>query len=305
MLDQVTGMRVFARVAALGSFSAAARALSLSQTMVTKHVEAIEGRLGVRLLHRSTRRLALTEAGRTYLEACGRILSEIAEAEEAAAAGRAEPRGRLRVAVPVSLGAGQIAPLTAAFAARYPEVALELGLNDRRVDLVEEGFDLAVRVGVLDDSRLVARRLAPCRLVVCAAPAYLAARGTPRTVADLSAHACLGYTLSARVGPERWTFGARGEVRVPVAGGLCANNGDALRAAALAGLGIVYQPTFIVGDDLRAGRLASLALDHPTVDGGGVFALYAPGRRLPLKCRALIDFLAAQWGEAPPWDRGL
>ncbi len=304
MLDQITGMRVFARVATLGSFAGAGRALGLSQTMVTKHVEAIEARLGVRLLHRSTRGLTLTEAGRTWLEACGRVLAEIAEAEEAATAGQAEPRGTLRVAVPVSLGTLQIAPRLGDFALRHPHVAVELSLNDRLVDLVEEGFDLAVRVGVLADSRLVARRLAPCRLVVCAAPAYLTARGTPRTLADLAGHDCLGYTLSARVGPDRWSFGADGGVRVPVAGCLCANNGDALRAAALAGLGLIYQPTFIVGDDLRAGRLVALPLDHPTMDGGAVHALHAPGRRLPRKCRALIDFLAEAFGGVPPWDRG-
>lgn len=305
MLDQVTGMRVFARVAALGSFAGAGRALGLSQTMVTKHVEAAEARLGVRLLHRSTRRLALTEAGRTWLEACGRVLAEIAEAEETAAAGQAEPRGRLRVAVPVSFGALQIAPRLGDFAAHYPHVTVELGLNDRLVDLVEEGFDLAVRVGMLADSRLVARRLAPSRLVVCAAPAYLAARGTPRMVADLAGHDCLGYTLSARVGPDRWSFGRDGSVRVPVSGRVCANNGDALRAAALAGLGVIYQPSFIVGDDLRAGRLVALTFDHPTMEGGGVHALHAPTRRLPRKCRALIDFLAEAFGDSPPWDQGL
>lgn len=305
MLDQVMGMRVFAQVAASGSFSAAGRALGMSQTMATKHVDAIEARLGVGLLRRSTRRLALTEAGGVYLEACGRILAEIAEAEEAASAGRAEPRGRLRVSLPVSFGMLRVVPLLAAFRARHPRVAVEFGLNDRVVDLVEEGWDLAVRIGALPDSSLVARRLAPCRMAVCASPAYLAARGTPRTLAELAGHECLGYTLSARMGADHWFFGADAGVRVPISGSFRANSGDALRAAALAGLGVVYQPTFLVGDDLRRGALVALALDHPPADAGHVHAVFRPDRRMPLKSRAMVDFLAERFGAEPPWDEGL
>ena len=303
MLDQVTSMRVFARVAAAGSLAAAGRALGLSQTMVTKHVDGLEARLGARLLHRSTRRLTLTEAGRGYLDACARILAEIEEAEQAVAVGQAEPRGGLRMNVPVSFGVLQVAPLLAEFTARYPQVMIEVGLNDRLVDLIEEGWDLAVRIGVLRDSTLIARRLAPCRAVVCAAPAYLAARGTPGTVAELSGHNCLGYTLSSRVGADRWSFGADAGVVAGISGTLRANNGDALRVAALAGLGVIYQPTFLVADDLRAGRLIALPLDHPTADVGHVHAVFRPDRRLPPKSRAMIDFLAEQFGDEPPWDR--
>ena len=305
MLDQVTGMRVFVRVAALGSLAAAGRELRLSQTTVTKHVDAIEARLGVRLLQRTTRRLTLTEAGRTYLDACGRILGEIAEAEAAASAGQAEPRGHLRMNVPVSFGARQVAPLLGDFARLHPKVEVELGLNDRVVDLVEEGWDLAIRIGVLNDSSLVSRRLAPCRTVVCASPAYVAAHGAPRTLADLSRHNCLGYMLSRRLGADRWSFGADGTATVAVSGSLRANNGDALRAAALAGLGLVYQPTFLVADDLRAGRLVALPLDREPAPVGHVHALFRPDRRLPLKSRAMIDYLAGRIGPDPPWDRGL
>ncbi len=170
MLDRVTGMQVFVRVAALGSFSAAGRALGLSQTGVTKHVAALEARLGARLLHRTTRRLTLTEAGRTYLEACERILAEIAEAEAGIGAEALEARGTLRLNVPLSFGVRRIAPALAAFCAAHPAVTVELGLNDRRVDLIEEGWDLAVRIGPLADSSLIARPLAPCRLALCAAP---------------------------------------------------------------------------------------------------------------------------------------
>lgn len=302
MLDGVTSMRVLVRVAAAGSLAAAGRALGLSQTMVTKHVDATESRLGVRLLHRSTRRLTLTEAGRAYVEACGRILGEIAEAEQAAAAGQAEPKGLLRLNLPVSFGLGQVAPLLAAFSARHPQVTLDVGFNDRQVDLIEEGWDLAVRVGMLRDSTLVARRLAPCRMVVCAAPTYLAARGTPSRVVDLADHNCLGYTLSDRQGAERWCFGADGAVVVAISGSLRANNGDGLRMAAVAGLGVIYQPTFLVADDLRAGRLQTLQFDHPTTDAGHVHAVFRPDRHLPPKSRAMIEFLADRFGARPPWE---
>lgn len=304
MLDQVTGMRVFVRVAAAGSLAAAGRSLSLSQTMVTKHVDATEARLGVRLLHRSTRRLTLTEAGRGYLEACQRILAEIEEADEAAAAGQAEPRGLLRLNAPVSFGTSQVAPLLGKFAASYPKVRLDVGLNDRVVDLIEEGWDMAIRIGVPRDSSLVSRRLAPCRMVVCASPGYLRAHGTPRTLADLGGHNCLGYTLSERMGTSRWSFGGDAEVVAPVSGTMQANNGDALREAALAGLGVIYQPTFLVGGDVRSGALVGLTLDHPPALAGYIQAVFRPDRMLPLKSRVMIDFLAGQFGDDPPWNRG-
>jgi len=305
MLDRVTGMQVFARVGALGSLSAAARALGMSQTMATKHIAAIEQRLGVKLLHRTTRRLALTEAGRRYLDAAERILNEIEEAEAAASADRFEARGTLRVNVPVSFGIREIAPLLPAFCRSYPSVTVDIGLNDRVVALIEEGWDLAVRVGQLADSTMIARKLAPCRTVLCAAPAYLAEKGTPRTVADLSDHNCLGYTLSGTVGSERWSFGVDGAVTVPISGNLRANNGDALVTAAIAGQGLIYQPTFLASAGIRTKQLVSITLDHPTIELAGVFALYPSDRRPPAKVRAFIDFLAQRLGPAPPWDRVL
>ena len=305
MLDRLTGLEVFAKVAAAGSLSAAARALGMSQTMVTKHIAALEARLGAKLFHRTTRRLSITEAGRSYLESSERILAEIEAADAAVAADRVEPRGMLRINAPVSFGTRQIAPLLAEFAARYPRTSVELGLNDRLVDLAEEGWDLAIRIGNLSDSSLIARRIAPCRIVVCAAPSYLEARGIPPTVSSLSAHNCLGYTLSQRTPVDRWTFGARGEVSVRVSGNLRANNGDALLAGALAGQGIIHQPSFIVADDLRAGRLVALTLDHPNVELGGIYAVYLPDRHPPAKVRAFIDFIAARFAPDPPWDRDL
>ncbi|MEI9804195.1 MAG: LysR family transcriptional regulator [Pseudolabrys sp.] len=302
MLDRLTGLEVFAKVAAAGSFSAAGRALGLSQTMVTKHIAALEARLGMKLFHRSTRRLSITDAGRTYLEASERILADMEAADAAVAAERVEPRGLLRLNAPVAFGARQIAPLLNEFATAHPHVTVELGLNDRLVDLAEEGWDLAIRIGSLSDSSMIARRLAPCRTVVCAAPAYLEAHGMPRRVSELAGRNCLGYTLSRLTGADRWTFGARGDVTVKVSGNLRANNGDALRAAAIAGQGIIYQPSFVVAGDLRSGRLVALTLDHPTVEFGGIYAVYLPDRHPPAKVRAFIDFIADHFLPEPPWD---
>jgi DNA-binding transcriptional LysR family regulator len=305
MLDRVTGMQVFARVASLGSFSAAARALSLSQTMVTKHVVAIEDRLGVKLLHRTTRRLRLTEAGRRYLTSCERILAEIEEAEALAAADRVEPRGTLRLNVPLSFGVREIAPALAEFTAQYPTLTVDLGLNDRVVDLIEERWDLAIRIGRLKDSTMIARRLAPCRMVLCAAPAYLAIRVRPRRADVLNGLNCLCFTLSNETQPVRWVFGQTIVVSVQVSGNLRASNGDALRLAALAGQGVIYQPTFLVAEDLRAGRLVALTLDEPVQEPLGVFAVYPLDRHPPAKVSACVEFFARRFGSDPPWDRGL
>jgi DNA-binding transcriptional LysR family regulator len=288
----------------LDSLSAAARAMGLSQTMVTKHVAALEARLGVRLFHRTTRRLSITEAGRNYLEVSERILAEIEAADASVAADRIEPRGLLRLNAPMAFGIRQIAPLLAGFTALNPHVTVELGLNDRLVDLAEEGWDLAIRIGNLRNSSLIARRIAPCRVVVCAAPSYLKARGTPQTVARLTEHNCLGYTLS-QTSVDRWVFGARAEVNVQVSGNLRANNGEALRMAAIAGQGVIYQPTFIVADELRAGTLVALNLDQPTVELGGIYAVFLPDRHPPAKVRAFVDFIATSFAPDPPWDRGL
>ena len=304
MLDRLTGLEVFAKVAASSSLSAAGRAMGMSQTMVTKHMAALETRLGVKLFHRTTRRLSITEAGRNYLEASERILAELETADASVAAERLEPRGLLRLNAPVAFGTRQIAPLLVEFTARHPRVTIELGLNDRLVDLAEEGWNLAIRIGNLTSSSLIARRIAPFRVVICAAPSYLKANGRPKTVASLADHNCLGYTLSQGAF-DHWKFGTRADVSVQVSGNLRANNGDALRTAAIAGQGVIYQPTFIVADDLRAGTLVALDLDQPTVELGGIYAVYLPDRHPPAKVRAFIDFIASRFAPDPPWDRGL
>jgi DNA-binding transcriptional LysR family regulator len=303
MLDRLTGMQVFTRVASLGSLSAAARTLGMSQTMATKHMASLEARLGVKLLHRTTRRLSLTEAGRNYVDAVERILGEVDEADAAAAAETVEVRGTLRLNVPVSFGTRQIAPLIPAFANAHPGLTVELGLNDRHVDLIEEGWDLVIRIGDMTGSDLVARRIAGCSMIVCAAPSFLAAHGRPRTVAALAAHNCLQYTLSRVSGADTWIFGRDRKKLVSISGSLKANNGDALVAAAIAGQGIVYQPAFLVDREIAAGLLVPIELDYPPMQLDGIFAAYPAQRRPPAKVRAFIDYLVAQLGRNPTWDQ--
>jgi DNA-binding transcriptional LysR family regulator len=303
VLDRLTSLEVFMKVAANGSLSAAARAMDLSQSMVTKHLAALEARLGVRLFHRTTRRLSITAAGRNYLESTERILAELDAADSSVAADRFEPRGVLRLNAPVSFGTRHIAPRLAEFSHRHPKLQLELGLNDRYVDLAEEGWDLAIRIGDLADSTLIARRLAPCRSALVAAPSYLRRCGTPRQVAELAEHNCLGYTLARTTSADRWSFGATAEITVQVSGTLRANNGDALLAAAVAGQGIIYQPTFIVADELHRGTLVPIVLEQPTVEIGGVYAVYLPERNPAAKVRAFIDFMIERFAPVPPWDR--
>ncbi|MBJ7573894.1 LysR family transcriptional regulator [Luteimonas sp. MC1828] len=298
-MDRITSMRVFVRAASAGSLSAAGRQLGMSAAMATKHVNALEARLGVKLFHRTTRRLGLSEAGGTYLEACQRILAEIDEAEAEAASQRVKASGLLRMNVPLSFGSRFIAPLMPAFARLHPEVRVELGLSDAQLDVIADNWDLAIRIGRLADSPLQARRLADCAMRVCAAPAYLDRRGVPRRVAELAQHNCLSYTLSAMQDGRQWAFGARGEFRVAASGDLLANNGDALLAAAVGGQGIIYQPDFIVATALERGELVVLELDRPVVELGGINVLYPPDRRPPAKVRVMIDYLVEAFAQAP------
>lgn len=297
MLDRFTGMRVFCEAAALGSLSAAGRALHMSPAMATKHMDALEARLGIKLLQRTTRQLTLTDAGRRYLESCQRILQEVDEAESEILAQRSEVVGRLRMNVPLSYGVRFIAPLLPEFNRLYPQVEVELGLSDARQDLLKEGWDLLIRIGHLADSPLKARRLGDCELMVCASPAYLERYGTPRRISELSDHHCLSYTLSPMQGRGYWCFGREGDIRVPINSSLKANNGDALLAAAIGGQGVIYQPDFIVGEALESGQLVAIALDQPAVDVGGLHVLSPPDRRPPAKVRAMMAFLQQALGQ--------
>jgi DNA-binding transcriptional LysR family regulator len=296
-------LALFARVVEAGSFSGAARDLGLSKSAVSKRLARLEERLGVRLLHRTTRRLSLSEAGRTLYDHARQAVAAAQAGEEAVARLQERPRGVLTVNAPVSFGSLHLAPVISRFLNRYPEVSVDMTVDDRVLDLVESGFDVAVRIAELPESSLIARRLAPARHVVCAAPAYLERFGEPRDPADLAHHNCLTYAYS-RQGPE-WPFdGPGGPETVRVGGNLQVNHGDGLRAAAVAGLGVALLPTFIVGDDLRAGRLQPLLPAYRTRELS-IYAVYPERRHLPAKVRAFVDFLVETFAGQPYWDRGL
>lgn len=296
-------MMAFVHVAEAESFSGAARRLGFAKSIVSRRIGALESRLGASLFHRTTRRLSLTEIGHAYYERARRILSDIAEADEIASQLHTELRGMLRVAAPMSFGVRHLSSAVTDFLTSHPGVEIELDLNDRRVDLVSEGYDLAVRIGKLPDSSLIARTLAPCRHVVCASPAYLQNRGIPQTPDDLigEAHDCLVY--SNRTVNEQWRFMSNGEWRaIPVrTKRLGVNSGEVLRQAAIAGLGLVALPSFIVGDDLREGGLCSVLggypLEHPSIH-----AIWSSNGQLSAKVRAFVDFLTARFGPIPYWD---
>lgn len=290
-MDQLTSMTAFVRAAELGGFAAAAQELGISPTMVGLHVRALEDRLGSRLLNRTTRRQSLTEVGRLYYERCRQILADLEDADRTASQLRAAPRGRLRVNAPVSFGVHALTPVIAEYLAAYPEVEVDLSVNDRVVDLVEEGFEVAVRVGPLSDSGLVARPLAPYQMVLCASPDYLARFGEPRRPADLAAHNCLAFDRWGA--PHAWSFQS-GE-SATVRGVLRANNGEALRVAALRGLGIIQQPSVLLADDLRSGRLVRVLPEHhlPTRP---VHLIYLPDRRPTPKLRTFVDFVLERLG---------
>lgn len=300
MLDSLTAMASFARVVDEGSFSRAALRLGLSKSAVSKQVARLEDRLGTRLLNRSTRRLSLTEAGTRLYERCQRIIAEAEAAEAEAGSMQTDPSGLLRVSTGVSFGQLQLARHLPVLLDRHPGLAIELVLNDRVVDMVEEGYDVALRIGSLADSPLITRRLAPVRRILAASPAYLERHGTPRGPHDLQDHVCLGYSLSA--GGTVWTLhGADGVHTHRYKPRITANNGDSLVAMAAAGLGIVHMPTFILCNDLRAGTLVEVLPGHEPAPVA-LYAVYPPGRPLAAKVRAFIDFAAATFTDPPYWD---
>lgn len=299
-MELLAGMAIFARVVDAGGISVAARDLHLSKSAVSKQLSALEDRLGARLLQRTTRRMSLTEAGAGFLEHCRRVVAEAEAAESAVGALQVEPRGTLRINGPMTFGTMHLAAAIPDFLARYPQVSIDLALNDRLVDLLDEGFDVAVRIGRLADSSLVARKLAPARRVIVAAPSYLDRRGRPATLAELAGHDVLSYSYVSTA--DEWRFqGPGGEEGVRVEPRLKANNGDILLAACLAGAGIAAVPTFISGPSLRAGTLVRVLPQYESA-GLGIHAVWPTGRHLSAKVRAFVDFLAERFGPVPYWD---
>ncbi len=302
-MDSLTGLAVFVEVARARSFSGAARALGLSKSAVSKHIARLEDRLGARLINRTTRRLSLTEAGVVFYEKCARIVSEAVEAEQAVMDLDTAPRGLLKVSAPMSFGQLHLASAVADFLRLHPALRIDMQLDDRLVDVVGEGFDLAVRIAQLPPSSLVGRKLAVNRRIVCGAPAYLAAHGVPRMPQDLRRHDCLNYSYLAS--GDEWRFrGPEGPLTVRVRGSCTANNGDVLVQAAIAGLGLILTPTFLVGEALRSGRLVPVLGEFCDSDTG-IYALWPQTRHLSPKVRAFVDFLAARFGPVPEWDAGL
>ena len=299
-MDKLDAMRAFTKVVALGSYASAGRELGMTRSAISKGVIELEQILGARLLDRTTRRVGPTEAGLAYYERCLAILADIEETEMQVSRLHDEPRGVLRLNAPMSFGIMHLGTAIADFMTRYPDVRVELQLNDRFIDPIEEGFDITIRIAILQDSSLIARRLAPSRRVLAASPDYIARNGMPSSPDDLANHACLNYGHTTTL--QRWQLTHNGKViTVPLNSRLCSNNGDVLRDAALAGHGITKLPTFLIGPDIKAGRLQLVLPDYPPTDLG-IFALYAPNRYLAAKTRLMIDFLVERFGPKPGWD---
>jgi DNA-binding transcriptional LysR family regulator len=301
-MEEVAGMAIFARVVEASSFSAAARRLGLSKAAVSKHVARLERRLGARLLNRTTRRLSLTEVGRAFYEHCARLVSEAEAAELEVSQLRSEPRGLLKVATSVAFGNLHIAPAIAEFLKRYPEVSVQMSMDDSVMDLAKEGYDVAVRMSSDPPPNVVARRLAPVRWVLCASPQYLQKRGTPRTPADLVGHNCLFYSHLEH--GNHWHFrSASGEVNVRITGSFSVHSSLALREVMLSGLGIGSLPTFTVWRDIHEGAATVLLPDYELLGGNAFYAVYLPTRHVVPKVRAFIDFLVERFSPEPYWDR--
>jgi DNA-binding transcriptional LysR family regulator len=300
-MDRLTGMAVFIAAADEGSLSGAARRFGLSASMAGKYVSAIEAALGIRLMQRSTRRLSLTDAGRIYYARCKRILDEVEDADREASDAQQTVRGVLRVAAPLTFGAMHLGGVLARYLDEHPEIAVEVMLSDRYVDLVGEGIDVAIRIGRLLDSDLVARRLAPCRMVFCAAPDFLRRYGTPGHVEDLRCAPRLAFSDAVSAGDWMLTDPAGRSHLIDGPVRMTANNTQMLLAATLAGAGVAYGPTFVFGERIAAGDLMALLPDHRTSELA-IHALYPSARNISLKARRFIDHLIASFGAEPPWD---
>ncbi|MBD1915149.1 MULTISPECIES: LysR family transcriptional regulator [Cyanophyceae] len=289
-MDKLESMRAFTQVVEAGGFAAAARQMDLSRSQVNKLVINLEEHLQTQLLQRTTRKVFPTDAGRAYYDRCLAILTDLEEAELALTRLHQEPRGSLRINAPMTFGTLHLAPLVVGFMAQYPDLYVELVLNDRRIDPIEEGFDITIRIAAQPPGPgLIAHILAPCPLVVCAAPSYLQQRGVPTHPDDLKQHDCLHYGHRAQ--DNSWTLVGDEPHTVTINGPLCCNNGEVLRAAALAGLGIVILPNFIVEEDLAAERLRLILADYPP-PAINIYALYPVNRHLSAKVTRLVEFLA-------------
>jgi DNA-binding transcriptional LysR family regulator len=297
-MDRAQEMAVFVAVVDVGSFVGAVEPLRMSKPAVSRHINALEQRLGVRLLQRTTRRLSLTEEGRTFYRRAKEILNQMDEAESELRPTQGEPSGTLRINVPVSFGIQHLAPLWGEFMRRYPQVTLDIMLNDRVIDLLDEGYDLAVRISRLANSTLISRQLAATRMLLCATPDYLQRHGEPQHPLELSQHRLISYSNWAS--RDEWQFDhAEGPVSVRIRPAVYTNNGDTTRTLALRGDGIILEPSFMVGDDIKAGRLQQLMPDYRALELG-IYVVYPSRQHVPLRTRCMIDFLLAAFAH-PSW----
>jgi DNA-binding transcriptional LysR family regulator len=301
-MDRFAAMQAFRGVAELGSFTAVAKRLGQSKSVVSKQIAGLEQQLGVRLLNRTTRRIQLTEAGQRYYERCRQILGELEDLELSMQAVHERPSGQLRVTVPVSFGQRHLAPLLPGFLATHPEISVDVTLDDRHIDLVAGGVDAAVRISDLGDSSLIARRLSSCQGWVCAAPEYLERVGIPREPADLADHNCLIYSYAPHASEWQLTDVNGRRHRVPVTGNLRANNGETLLEAAIQGTGLILIPDFIAADAVNTARLQRVLTDY---DAGqlGIYIVYPYTRHVSARLRAFIEYLVDALGSdsGPPW----
>jgi DNA-binding transcriptional LysR family regulator len=299
-MDRFQAVTAFAKVVEQGSFARAAERLGMSTSAVSRQVADLEAHLDARLLNRTTRRLSLTESGQAFFERCVQLLADLEEAEEAVTAAAVVPRGTLKLTCSITFGNRHLAPAIAAFAAKHPQVRFEIELSDRAVDIVDEGIDLAIRIGDIGSQALIGRRIGSTQLVCCAAPAYLAAHGTPATPDDLAQHACLTYEYSSA--GNIWHFrDADGRAHtVKVAGPAHANNGQMQAALAAEGMGIAFEPDFIVAPLTRAGRLVAILPDFRP-PSSPIFAVYPSRRHLSAKVRAFVDYLVERFDANAPW----
>jgi DNA-binding transcriptional LysR family regulator len=293
-MDRFAAMQAFARVVEAGSFASAAERLGISTSACSRQVADLEAHLDTRLLNRTTRSLSLTESGRAFHERCLQLLADLEETEAVAHAGQARARGNLRISCAVNFGLHHLSPLIAPFQKQHPDVRLDISLSDRMVDLVEEGFDMALRIGESRSTSLIARKLGETRMLVCASPAYLKLHGTPVTPQQLAEHNCLIYEYLPSRGEWRFADRKGAEHRVRVSGSVQTNNGDMLARAAAEGLGICCEPDFIVAEDLAAGRLTPILADFQP-PSTAIHAVYPSRRHLSAKVRVFVDFLAAEF----------
>ena len=300
-MDRLGAIQVFAQVVESGSFAKAAERLGLSTSATSRHVADLEGHLQTRLLNRTTRRVSLTESGRAFYERAVQLLADLEEAEQEAARAAVVPRGTIRLTTSVNFGVRHLAPAIAEFLAQHAEVRFDVSLSDRMVDLVEEGFDLAVRIGPAGADNLVARKLGETRLVPCASPLYLSAHPAPKTPEELAGHNCFTYEYLAPRNLWRFRDSSGNERAVRVAGTLHANNGDLLAEVAARGAGVVLEPAFIVGPDVRAGRLVPL-LQEFTPPPVPIYALYPSRKHLSAKVRRFVEFLVERFALGQDWS---